>query len=417
MPVMSASEALAETLVAYGVDTVFGIIGSAILDPVDLFESAGIRFVGVQHEQAAAHMADGYARASGRPGVCIAQNGPGVTNLITGVAAAYWAHTPLLCITPEASSSAQGLGGFQEVEQLPFFEKITKFQAHVAQPGRLAELVGRCLDYAVVERGPAQVNIPRDMFYSIVDTRIPKPRRVVDPVGAESEMVRAAELLAGATFPVILVGGGVIDADAIEEVAALAELLGAPVVTQDLHNDAFTAGHALMCGPIGYLGSKAAMQILHHADVVLALGTRLGPSARRRSTISTSGPRGPGSSRSTSITEYWASRRKWTSRSGRGKGTLVAHPQAASGVRPLSAPATAAIGATQLVERLLQDWTKELNDLTDRGPDGELSPRRALRELQRHLPADAIVATDVGNVVSTASSYLTFSARAASSGR
>jgi sulfoacetaldehyde acetyltransferase len=406
---MTPSEALTETLVAYGVDCVFGIIGSAILDPVDLFETAGIRFVAVQHEQAAAHMADGYARASGRPGICIAQNGPGVTNLITGVAAAYWAHTPLLCITPEAGSNAQGLGGFQEVEQLPFFEKITRFQAHVARPERLAELVGRCLDYAIVERGPTQVNIPRDIFYNVIDTRIPKPRRVVDPTAARTDIARGAELLAGAAFPVILLGGGVIEADAGREVSALAERLSAPVVTQYLHNDAFPASHPLMCGPIGYLGSKAAMQILNQADVVMAIGTRLGPFGKARQYDF----------------DFWPTAAKFIQIDvnhrmlgltqdvelaiwGGAKETVrIILEELARTDREIRSDATRDQRISN-VGRLKDTWTKELEEWTNRGPAGELSPRRVLGELQKAMPESAIVATDVGNVVSTASSYLMF---------
>src|SRR3989304_9900563 len=125
---MSASEAFVETLVANGVPDVFGIVGSAYMDALDLFPPAGIRFWSVAHEQNAAHMADGYSRASGRHGVCIAQNGPGVTNFVTAIAAAYWAPSPVVCITPEAGTATAGLGGFQETEQLPIFSKITKAQ-------------------------------------------------------------------------------------------------------------------------------------------------------------------------------------------------------------------------------------------------------------------------------------------------
>jgi sulfoacetaldehyde acetyltransferase len=129
---MTPSEAFVETLVANGVKDVFGIVGSAYMDAHDLFPLAGIRFVSVAHEQNAAHMADGYARATGRHGVCIGQNGPGVTNFVTAIAAAYWAHSPVVAITPEAGSLTAGLGGFQETEQLPIFSKITK----LAGPGQ-----------------------------------------------------------------------------------------------------------------------------------------------------------------------------------------------------------------------------------------------------------------------------------------
>ena len=169
MPLMTSSEAFVETLAARGVTHVFGIVGSAYMDPLDLFEPAGIRFISVAHEQGAGHMADGYSRISNRHGVCIAQNGPGITNFVTAIAAAYWAHSPVVCITPESGSATMGLGGFQEVEQLAFFQKITKYQTHVSRPDRIAELTARAFDIALAERGPTQVNIPRDFFYGDVD--------------------------------------------------------------------------------------------------------------------------------------------------------------------------------------------------------------------------------------------------------
>src|SRR4051794_19966643 len=124
MTLMSSSEAFVETLAANGVKHVFGIVGSAYMDALDLFEPAGIRFVSVAHEQNAAHMADGYSRVGGKHGVCIAQNGPGITNFVTAIAAAYWAHSPVVAITPETGSGTIGLGGFQETEQMPIFSKI-----------------------------------------------------------------------------------------------------------------------------------------------------------------------------------------------------------------------------------------------------------------------------------------------------
>ena len=178
MPRMSASEAFVETLVAQGVTEVFGIVGSAYMDALDLFPTAGIRFIPTVHEQGAAHMADGYARASGRHGVCIAQNGPGITNFVTAIAAAYWAHTPVVAITPETGTGTIGLGGFQETEQLPIFSKITKYQAHVAKHPRMAELLARCFDMAMSERGPTQFNIPRDNFYGEADYEILAPKKI-----------------------------------------------------------------------------------------------------------------------------------------------------------------------------------------------------------------------------------------------
>ena len=274
---MGPSEALVETLAVNGVKHVFGIVGSAFMDALDIFPAAGIEFVPVAHEQGAIHMADGYARASGRHGVCIAQNGPGVTNFVTGVAAAYWAHSPVVFITPETGSMSMGLGGFQETEQLPIFSKITKYQGHVNNPKRMAEIAARCFDRAMLEMGPAQLNIPRDFFYGEIEATISPPMRIAHGPGCAKALDAAAATLAAAQFPVILAGGGVIMSGATAEAVALAELLGAPVCNSYLHNDSFPASHGLAVGPLGYQGSKAAMKLIAQADVVLALGTRLGP--------------------------------------------------------------------------------------------------------------------------------------------
>ena len=274
---MTPSEALVETLVANGVTEVFGIVGSAYMDALDIFPAAGIRFIPVAHEQGAAHMADGYARASGRHGVCIAQNGPGITNFVTAIAAAYWAHSPVVFITPETGSMTMGLGGFQETEQLPIFSKITKYQGHVNNPKRMAEIAARCFDRAMLELGPTQLNIPRDYFYGDIQATISPPLRIGRGPGDTAALDQAAELLAQAKFPVIVAGGGVITSGGTAEAIALAERLHAPVANSYLHNDSFPASHPLWCGPLGYQGSKAAMKLIAQADVVLALGTRLGP--------------------------------------------------------------------------------------------------------------------------------------------
>ena len=274
---MTASEAFVETMAANGVKDIFGIMGSAFMDAMDIFEPAGIRFIPVVHEQGAAHMADGYSRVSGRHGVCIGQNGPGISNCVTAIAAAYWAHSPVVIITPEAGTAGIGLGGFQETNQLPMFQEFTKYQGHVVNPMRMAEFTGRCFDRAMSEMAPAQLNIPRDYFYADGEFTIPEPRRIDRGTGGEKTLNKATDLIAEAKFPVIVSGGGVVMADAVEECKALAERLGAPVVNSYLHNDSFPASHELWCGPLGYQGSKAAMKLISQADVVIALGTRLGP--------------------------------------------------------------------------------------------------------------------------------------------
>lgn len=405
---MTPSEAIVETLAAQGATHVFGIVGSAYMDALDIFPAAGIRFISVAHEQGAGHMADGFSRASGRHGVCIAQNGPGITNFVTAVAAAYWAHSPVVVLTPETGSNSQGLGGFQETEQLPFFEKITKYQVHCANQARIPELLGRCFDYALLERGPTQFNIPRDLFYGEIDATIPKPIRVERGPGGPESLAEAASLLAGAKFPVILSGGGIVMSDGVGEVVKLAEYLSAPVVSTYLHNDSFPKSHPLWTGPIGYQGSKAAMKLLAQADVVLALGTRLGPFG----TLPQHG------------IEYWPKDAKLIQ--------VDVNPRKIGLVKQASVGVCgdAKAAAVDLLHRLetgnravaahgnrearlaeikaqKEAWEGELNGW-GQADSSPIAPRRALRELEKAMPADAMVTTDIGNICSVSNSYLRF---------
>jgi sulfoacetaldehyde acetyltransferase len=405
---ISASEAFVETLVAHGVTDVFGIVGSAYMDALDLFPAAGIRFVSVAHEQNAAHMADGYSRVSGRHGVCIAQNGPGITNFVTAIAAAYWAHSPVVAITPETGSLGVGLGGFQETDQLPIFSKITKYQAHVSNPERIAELTDRAFAIAMLERGPTQLNIPRDNFYGEFDTELPKPAPIERSAGGAQSLEQAAELLANAQFPVILAGGGVVMGGGQAEAVALAEYLSAPVITSYLHNDAFPASHPLACGPIGYMGSKAAMRIVEKADVVLALGSRLGPFGTLPQYDM----------------DYWPKNAKiiQVDIDARMLGLVRAFEVGIHG--DARAAAAEILGRLQAPDRKCpvldraearrneiaqqkQSWETELDELSS-GDGSPMAPRRALRELEKAMPADAMVSTDIGNICSTANSYLRF---------
>ncbi|HYM90519.1 MAG TPA: thiamine pyrophosphate-binding protein, partial [bacterium] len=278
MAVMSGSEAMVEALRNEGVTIVMGVVGSAFMDALDIFPQAGIRFLPVRHEQSAAHMADGYARVTGRPGVCTGQNGPGVTNMVTGIAAAYLAHSPVILLSPAATSASVGTDGFQETEQMKIFAGITKYQVRVDRADRFPEFFRNAYRIALAELGPVQVDFPRDYLYHEVDVEIIPPDRyrvAARGAGDPGALQAAAALLAKAEHPVLLAGLGTVYAGAQGEVAELAEFLTAPVVTSYLHNDAFPARHPLAAGPIGYGGSKAAMQVLSKADVVLALGSRL----------------------------------------------------------------------------------------------------------------------------------------------
>jgi len=413
---MTPSEALVETLVAHGVENVFGIVGSAYMDALDLFPAAGIRFIPTVHEQGAAHMADGYSRAGGKQGVCIAQNGPGVTNFVTAIAAAYWAHSPVVAITPETGSMGMGLGGFQETDQLPIFSKITKYQGHVNNLARIAELAGRCLDMALSERGPTQLNIPRDFFYGEIDCEIPLPQRIVRGPGAEDSLDEAAKLLAQASFPVIVAGGGINMSGGWAEATALAEYLQAPVVSSYLHNDSFPADHPLWCGPLGYQGSKAAMKVIAQADVVLALGTRLGPFGTlpqhgldywpkaakiiqvdsdhrvlglvKRISV---GVCGDAAAAAKALHHRLANR------------DVAARKNAAARLRTVQAEKEAWLTELSQWTHEKDDWSLQVAKGSDR-----MHPRQMLRELEKAMPKDAMVSTDIGNICSVSNSYLRF---------
>ena len=413
---MTPSEALVETLVAQGVTDVFGIVGSAYMDALDLFPLAGIRFISVAHEQGAGHMADGYARASGRHGVCIAQNGPGVTNFVTAVAAAYWAHSPVVVITPETGSATLGLGGFQETEQLPIFSRITKYQAHVNNRSRMAELASRAFDRAQLELGPTQLNIPRDFFYGDIECEIPTPISIERGAGGAQSLDAAASLLAQAQFPVILAGGGVVAADAQAETMQLADLLGAAVCTSYLHNDAFPAKHPLWVGPLGYQGSKAAMKLIARADVVLALGTRLGPFG----TLPQHG------------IDYWPNNARIIQVDADARMLGLVKPisvgicgdaKAAAQALRARLSGMALAGAANRAARLsvikaekaaweseLEGWTQERDawSLEVSKESSHMHPRQMLRELERAMPDAAMISTDIGNICSVSNSYLRF---------
>ena len=421
MPRMTPSEAFVETLVAQGVRKIFGIMGSAFMDAMDIFAPAGIELIPVVHEQGAAHMADGYARASGRHGVVIGQNGPGISNCVTGIAAAYWAHSPVVMITPEAGTMSMGLGGFQECHQLPMFQEFTKYQGHVNNPNRMAEFTSRCFDRALTEIGPTQLNIPRDYFYGDINVEIPEPIRIDRGPGGEQSLNEAAELLKTAQFPVIVSGGGVIMADGIEEVKTIAELLGAPVVNSYQHNDSFPASHPLWCGPLGYQGSKAGMKLISKADVVLVIGSRLGPFG----TLPQHG------------LDYWPKDAKIIQIDadhkmlglvkkisvgicGDAKAASIALTERLRG-QDLACLATKEARAAEIASEKAT-WEKELDKWThERDPysldviaeaeaeEGNwLHPRQVLRELEKAMPADVMVSTDIGNINSVAHSYLRF---------
>ncbi|MCB9498742.1 MAG: sulfoacetaldehyde acetyltransferase [Bacillales bacterium] len=405
---MVASEAITETLVAEGVTHVSGIVGSAFMDLLDLFPAAGIRFIPVRHEQSAGHMEDAYSRISGVAGVIVGQNGPGITNMVTSVAAANMGHTPMVVISPSAGTKSVGWDGFQECDQVSVFKAVTKATIRIPHPSRAADCARTAFRMAYALRGPVLLDVPRDYFYGEVFDYILEPHQYrVDDRGCGSleSLEKAAELLASAKKPVIVSGRGVVDTNCQDVVAEIAELLTAPVAMTYLHNDAFPADHPLWVGPIGYMGSKAAMHSLSEADVMLAIGTRL-------SVFGT-------------LPQY----------------DIDYFPESAKiiqiDVNPLNIARTHPIEvgiigdakeASKVLLKILKEkvgdrkpdkerletvkerraaFDKEIEDLA-MVPGNPMNPRRVLYEIAKVLPKNAIVCTDIGNVASTANSYLKF---------
>lgn len=418
---ITSSEAFVETMVNYGVTDIFGIMGSAFMDAMDIFAPAGIDFIPVVHEQGAAHMADGYARASGRFGVVTGQNGPGISNCVTAIAAAFWAHSPVVIVTPEAGTNSIGLGGFQEANQLPMFQEFTKYQGHVSNSARMSEFTARCFDRARSEMGPTQLNIPRDYFYGECSPEIPTPQKIDRGAGGAESLEEAANLLASAKNPVIVSGGGVVMADGVDECIALAERLGSPVVNSYQHNDSFPASHPLWAGPLGYQGSKAGMTLINQADVVLALGTRLGPFGTLPQYEF----------------DYWPTNAKIIQVDADqkmlglvkkidvgicGDAKAVAEDLLARlNDRAVACDATKDQRAELIKaekdawEAELDSWTHEKDEFSldaideaEKEDGNWLHPRQVLRELEKAMPADVMVSTDIGNINSVAHSYLRF---------
>ncbi|MEE4120524.1 MAG: thiamine pyrophosphate-binding protein [Paracoccaceae bacterium] len=283
MPKMSGGRAAVEALRANGVDTVFGLIGSATMELFDaLYDAPDIRFVGVRDERTGTHMADGYARASGKAGVIIAgQNGPGVTNLVTGIAQARAAYSPVVALAGALASGHVHRDAFQEVDQMALFHPITKKTYHANAAARVPELVNEAFRTALSpRRGPVLVNLPRDVLAGEAEFDAIRPSGVerlgAALLGDAAHIAEAARLLQGAERPLIVGGGGLKSERGQRAVLGLAEALGVPVAMAPGHGDALPFDHRLNAGQVGPRGNEVASRLAREADVILALGTRLG---------------------------------------------------------------------------------------------------------------------------------------------
>ena len=417
---MTTEEAFVKTLQRNGIQHAFGIIGSAMMPISDLFPVAGITFWDCAHEGSAGMMADGYTRATGKMSMMIAQNGPGITNFVTAVKTAYWNHTPLLLVTPQAANKTIGQGGFQEVEQMKLFEDMVAYQEEVRDPSRVAEVLTRVISQAKRLCGPAQLNIPRDFWTQVVDIEIPDPISFEVSPGGENSIKQAAAMLSDAKNPVILNGAGVVLSEGgIAASMALAERLDAPVCVGYQHNDAFPGAHPLFAGPLGYNGSKAGMELIKEADVVLALGTRLNPF----STL-------PGYGMT-----YWPEDAKIIQvdinpdRIGLTKkvsvGIVGDAAKVAQGIFAHLAEEAGDAGRDARKARIAETkskWAQQLASMdhedddpgtswNQRARDAKpewMSPRMAWRAIQAALPREAIISSDIGNNCAIGNAYPDF---------
>lgn len=418
---MTTEEAFIKVLQMHGIEHAFGIIGSAMMPISDLFPKAGITFWDCGHECNAGMMADGFTRASGKMSMMVAQNGPGITNFVTPVKTAYWNHTPLLLVTPQAANMTMGQGGFQEVPQMAIFEDMVAYQEEVRHPARIAEVLNRVILQAKRASAPAQINVPRDFWTQVIEIELPAIVEFERPDGGEAAIARAAELLSHAKFPVILNGGGVVIGGAIEDSIVLAERLDAPVCCGYQHNDAFPGSHPLFAGPLGYNGSKAGMELISKADVVLALGTRLNPF----STL-------PGYG-----IDYWPTEAAIiqvdinADRIGLTKPVTVGivgdAKKVAGAIFNQLADTAGDAGRTErkaTIEAIKAGWDQELaamdheeddpgttwNERARNREPEKMTARMAWRAIKAALPTDAIITSDIGNNCAIGNAYPTFEA-------
>ena len=393
---MNGANALLEALERQGVKHVFGILGGAILPVYDaLCTHPKIRHILARHEQGAAHAADGYARASGKPGVCFATSGPGATNLVTGIANAHMDSSPVIALTGQVPTAGVnstyiiGRDAFQEADIIGITTPITKYNTQIRSVAEIPSTVNSAFYIATTGRpGPVLIDFPKDIqtqtgnveWTDKIDLRGYKPPSNPHPL----QVRKAAELLAEAERPVILAGGGVIGGDAADELLTVAELLLAPVATTFMGKGAFPEIHPLSIGNIGMHGNPLANKLLLESDVLLAVGTRF-------------------SDRATGNTDTFCPEAKKIhvdiDAAEIGKNIDVDVPIVADAKKALAA----------MYERLIQQvkkkpdsaWNQRVKQakalLNPPNYDTDsLKPKTLLQTLRKLLPDDTIVTTEVG---------------------
>jgi len=385
-----------DLLRAEGVRYIFGIVGSTFLDVLDaLYDDHEVEYINVRHEQAAAFMADGLARVTGQPGVCLVTSGPGATNLLTGVAAAHVAHSPVVSLVGGIERAHQGKDAFQEFDLLGMFRPVTKLAVQVNQVERVPEMLRAALRTAMSgRRGPVLVEIPRDVLsdrLSPAAAMAPPAYRTTHAPPPHPDAIReAAALLATAQRPLLLVGGGVSWADASDLVVRLSEQGAIPMITAYGRNDAVPNAHPLYVGPLGRAGAPEAAAACRRADLILAVGSRLAHFTTHfdHRYIAAGTPIVQIDIEARDIGRYYPVA-VGIQADARAACQALLEALARNGARPAPAEwrAEAAALRAQRQARL---------DAETRLAGTPLKPQRVYAELRRVLPADTIVALDAG---------------------
>ncbi len=399
---MGAGEAVARVLERAGVDTVFGVIGGSMLELLDALHDSSISYIGSRDERAAGHMADAAARLTGGPGVVLgAQAGPGVANLATALAEAHLAYSPVVAIAGAISRSQSGRDTFQEIDQEALLAPVTKRSIRVPHADRLCELLDEALRVAMTgRRGPVVLHVPRDLFASSVSGDLPWPSGPITAgAPADWHVEQVKELLAASERPVIVAGGGLKWARASAELDRLARALDVPVVAATGHHDVLATDHPLLAGQAGPRGNRLASRLTREADVILALGTRLG----FNSTFHSADYLNPDAAIVQVDIDAMA---------------LGRHFPVTLGIIADAGEAARAFLAAIPETTRWQAWTRAFHDerrLIEAEREVEarltgmpLSPARVLGEIRDTLPRDAIVTLDTGAVCLQAADRLRF---------
>jgi acetolactate synthase-1/2/3 large subunit len=392
MTKMSGAKAVEESLIKEGTKVIFGIPGGSTLPLYDVLYDSKIRHILAHHEQCAAHMADGYARASGTPGVCLATSGPGATNLVTGVATANMDSSPIIALTGQVTTPIIGKDGFQEADIVGIMTPVTKYCVQLRDPSEIPDSFRKAFYIATTGRpGPVLIDLPKDVlvkeaemnFEGEIELRGYKPKTDPHPV----QVKRAAEMLTNAERPMMLIGGGAILSGASEEVLLLAEILMSPVGTTLMGKGVFPETHPLSVGVVGMHGTTEANRLIVEADVLLAVGCRF-------------------TDRTTGRLDQFCPDAKIIhidiDSAEIGKNAKVDLPIVADAKKTLRQ--IYILLSEKLVKRENSNWTRRIDEIRDQfktnnnnhveGPF--MKPKLILAELRKILPNNAIVTTEVG---------------------